>query len=96
MINKPSHNVARSLRLIVAIFGGYAFAAGFVAIIAVALPNFGMVRTESATLGGMLGMLVYLVIIIWAVASTKPIRAAIIIFSTAMIMIGTAPIMVMG
>lgn len=77
----------------VAALGGYAFAAGLVAAIAAALPRFGMAPTESATLGGMLGVLVCLVVIIWIVASTRPIRTVLVVFAASAIMIGAAPMM---
>lgn len=80
------------MRLIVAALGGYAFAAGVVAMIAAALPRAGMARTESATLGGMLGMLVYLAIVIWVVASTRPMRTSLFVLAAAAIMIGAAPL----
>lgn len=96
MIGNPGTNLSRSLRLFVAVFGGYAFAAGLVAVIAAALPRLGMARTESATLGGMLGMLIYLAIVIWAVASTRPIRTTVIVFAASAIMIGIAPMMAVG
>ncbi len=73
--------------------GGYAFSAGVVAVIAAGLPHFGLVKSESAILGGMLGMLVYLSIIIWMVASTKPIRASIVILFAAVLMLVGAPLM---
>lgn len=65
-------------------------------MIAAALPHAGMARTESATLGGLLGMLIYLAVIIWVVASTRPIRTAIIVIIASAIMIGTAPMMAAG
>lgn len=76
-------NFSQSLRLVVAALGGYAFAAGLVAIIAIVLPSFGMPASESAMLGGLLGILIYLSIIIWVVSSSKPVCTAIIIFLSA-------------
>ncbi len=96
MMAKPSVNVERSLRLVLALVGGYVFAAGFVALVAAGLPHLGMANTESTTLGGMLGMLVYLTIMIWAVASTRPLRAAVIVFVAAALMILLAPMLVVS
>jgi len=63
-MRNPGPTLSRVLRLVVALGGGYAFAAGLVAVLAAALPHLGMARSESATLGGLLGMLIYLAVII--------------------------------
>lgn len=96
MTGNAESSLFRSLRLVVAALGGYAFAAGFVAIVATALPHAGMASSESATLGGMLGVLVYLAVILWVAASARPIRTASIVFALSAIMIGTAPMMAAG
>lgn len=96
MIGNPDSSLSRALRLVVAVLGGYAFAAGLVAVIAAALPHTGVASTESATLGGMLGLLACLAVIIWVVASTRPIRTTLIVFAAAAIMIAAAPLLVMG
>ena len=96
MIATPGPNFARVLRLIVAGFGGYAFAAGVVAVISAGLPNLGMAPTESATLGGLLGILVYLVIILWAASSPRPVRMAVVVATLSSIMLLSAPMMVAG
>jgi hypothetical protein len=88
--------MSRALRLLAAALGGYAFAAGLVAVVAAALPRLGMAGTESATLGGLMGVPACLAIIIWVVASTRPVRTVIIVFAASAIMIGTAPMMVTG
>lgn len=96
MTGNPDSALSRSLRLLVAAVGGYAFAAGFVAVVAAALPLAGMARTESATLGGMLGVLAFLAIIIWVAASARPIRTTLIVFGAAAIMIVAAPMLAAG
>jgi hypothetical protein len=88
--------MSRALRLCAAALGGYAFAAGLVAVVATALPRLGMAGTESATLGGLVGVPACLAIIIWVVASTRPIRTVIIVLAASAILIGTAPMMVTG
>lgn len=96
MIGTPGLNLTRSLRLIVGAIGGYVFAAGVVAVVGVVLPALGMAASESATLGGMLGFLVYPAIIIWAAASSRPVRMALVVFLGAAMMITVAPMMVQG
>lgn len=86
----------RLLRLLLAASGGYAFAAGLVAVIGAALPLAGMARAEAATLGGMLGLLACAAVLIWMAASPRPVRTAVIVFASAAIMIGGAPLMVHG
>jgi hypothetical protein len=88
--------LSRALRLLAAALGGYAFAAGLVAVVAAASPRLGMAATESATLGGLLGVPACLAILIWVVASTRPVRTVIIVLAASAIMIGTAPMMVTG
>lgn len=94
MTSKIGPNLARSLRLALAIIGGYTFASGFVAVVGAGLPNLGMARTESAMLGGILSTLVFLAIIIWAVSSTRPVRTGVIICALSGVMIVAAPLMV--
>lgn len=85
--------MTRALRLVVALTGGYALAAGLVAVIGAALPHLGMAATESATLGGMLGPLICVAVIIWVVASTRPLRTTLIVLAASAVLIGTAPLM---
>lgn len=96
MIGRPGPDLARSLRLLVGVVGGYAFAAGVVAIIGAAAVAGGMARSESATLGAMLGLLVYPAIIIWAAASSRPLRTAGWVGAGAVTMLLGAPLLVPG
>jgi len=96
MTRQSGPALERSLRLAVGTIGGYAFAAGFVALIAAGLPAFGMARSESATLGGILGVLAFLGVLIWAVASARPVRATVLIFVAAASMIAAAPRLLPG
>lgn len=84
---------ARSGRLIVAVVGGYAFAAGMVALIGAGLPHWGMHRSEAIALGAMLGLPAYLAIIIWATSSLRPWRSAFVIAAFAAAMILLAPML---
>ena len=86
----------RSLRLLLAALGGYAFTSGAVALLGAWLPAAGMARTEATTLGSLLAIPIFLAVIVWAVASTAPIRTAIIIIASAAIMIGLSLAAVTG
>lgn len=55
-------------RITAAVFGGYAFSAALIALLAVLMPVAGMARGEAALLASMLGFLIYLVALIWAFA----------------------------
>ena len=57
-------------RLLAAVCGGYALAAGCVALVSVALPRLvGVPRGEAVLLASMLGFVVYLVLLLWAFAA---------------------------
>lgn len=70
--------------------GGYGFAAGLVALVGTGLPRIGIASTESATLGGMVGPLACLAVMIWLVASGRPLRATVFVIVSAALMIGAA------
>ena len=86
--------IERVLRMLVAGLGGYAFTSGFVAMVAVGLTHFGVVPSESATLGGMLSILVYLPIIIWIIATPKLLRDSFLLIFTSIAMVIMAPLLV--
>lgn len=70
------------LRLVVAVGGGYAVAAGLAALAAVALPAAGlMVRSEAVVLASMLAFLVYLALLIWAFADRRLARLCLVMAS---------------
>ncbi len=58
-------------RVLVAVFGGYAFSAALVALLALILPQVGMPKSEAVVLASMLGFLIYLVVLIWAFAEQR-------------------------
>ena len=63
------------LRLVAAIGGGYAAAAGLAALAAVALPQVtGLPRSEAVVLASMLAFLIYLALLIWAFAERRLVR----------------------
>lgn len=60
-----------TLRVLGAIFGGYAFTAASVALLSVALPMLGMARSEAVILASMLGFVAYVGLLIWAFAEPR-------------------------
>lgn len=67
------------LRVVVAVGGGYAVAAGLAALAAVILPAAGlMVRSEAVVLASMLAFLMYLALLIWAFADPRPARLCLV------------------
>jgi hypothetical protein len=58
-------------RIALAVFGGYAASAGFVATFSVALPLTGMVRSEAVVLSSMLGFIVYAALLLWGFAERR-------------------------
>lgn len=67
------------VRLVAAVGGGYAVAAGLAALAAVALPAAGlMVRSEAVVLASMLAFLVYLALLIWAFADRRLARLCLL------------------
>jgi len=54
------------LRLLGAVFGGYALTALTVAVAGAVLARLGMARSDAVVLAAMLGFIVYLVLLLWA------------------------------
>lgn len=68
------------LRLVAAIGGGYAVAAGLAAVAAVGLPQVTTLpRSEAAVLAAMVAFLVYLALLIWAFAEPRLARLCLIL-----------------
>lgn len=64
-----------TVRVLAAVGGGYAVAAGLAALAAVALPAMRMMpRSEAVVLASMLAFLVYLALLIWAFADRRLAR----------------------
>lgn len=64
-----------TVRVLAAVGGGYAVAAGLAALAAVALPAMRvMPRSEAVVLASMLAFLVYLALLIWAFADRRLTR----------------------
>lgn len=68
------------VRLVAAVGGGYAVAAGLAALAAVALPALAILpRSEAVVLASMLAFLVYLALLIWAFAAPRLTRLCLIL-----------------
>ena len=79
------------VRLVAAIGGGYAVAAGLAALAAVALPAAGlMVRSEAVVLVSMLAFLVYLALLIWAFADRRLARLCLVMAAAGIVSWGGA------
>ena len=79
------------VRLVAAIGGGYAVAAGLAALMAVALPAGGlMVRSEAVVLASMLAFLFYLALLIWAFADRRLARLCLVMAAAGIVSWGGA------
>jgi hypothetical protein len=78
------------MRMILAVVGGYALASAIVELLSVgAVLALRWPRSEAALLAAMLGFLIYLVVMLWAVSQRRVGRAAVWIFSGLLVMHGT-------
>jgi hypothetical protein len=73
----PATGLAVAARVILAVGGGYALSAAIVALLAVGLPLAGMARAEAVVLAGILGVLLYLGLLLWAFAERRLGRLAL-------------------
>lgn len=79
------------LRLLAAIGGGYAVAAGLAALTAVILfVTGGLPRSEAVILASMLAFLIYLVLLIWAFAERSLTRLCLMLTIVGAVSWGTA------
>ena len=76
LVAHAAPGLAVAARVVLAVGGGYALAAGLVALLAAGLPWTGMGRAEAAVLAGMLGILLYLGLLLWAFAERRLPRLA--------------------
>lgn len=68
-----------SLRLLLAVGGGYALTAALVALGGVVCEAMGLARSEAVTLSMMLGFLVYLGLLLWAFAERRLGRLIVVL-----------------
>ena len=67
--------VLTALRFLIAVVGGYALTAGYIAFGGLAFAWFGLPRSEASSLSILSGFLVYLAVVLWAAATRHPWRA---------------------
>ncbi|WP_428660411.1 hypothetical protein [Reyranella sp.] len=81
-VSAPLSALPIVLRLIAAIGGGYAVAAGLAALLALTLPAVTpMVRSEAVVLSSMLAFPIYLALLIWAFAERRLLRLWLVLGS---------------
>jgi hypothetical protein len=95
-VSSLSPTAARGLRLTFAVIVGYAWCAGLIALTGAGLPIFGMAKGEAVTLGSLLGLLAYPAIVVWVVATARPLRTGLVLGGTAALAIIASPIIAAG
>lgn len=63
---------SRPYRVLLAIFGGYAFTVGFFAFLSVVLALLGATRVEGMWWGVLTSFLVYTLVVVWVAATRRP------------------------
>ena len=89
-------NGERAYRICLALFGGYAFTAGYVALIGVLLHLGGLSKVEAITIAYVNGMVVYIAVAVWAIATTALWRATAIITAVSFLKIIASPALMIG
>ncbi|MEM1196614.1 MAG: hypothetical protein AAGH57_10960 [Pseudomonadota bacterium] len=84
---------SRPYRVVLAVFGGYAFTAGFFAFLSVALAHAGASRVEGMWWGVLTSFVVYTLLVLWAAATRRPWVTSAIIVGGASAMIFLSPIL---
>ncbi|TQD40367.1 iron uptake protein [Lysobacter aestuarii] len=74
------------LRVATALLGGYAFAWGFIAATAATLFAAGMGFHDAEFLASALGLLGFVAVFLWAIATPRPVRFAAGLVATALAM----------
>ncbi|MEM7360237.1 MAG: hypothetical protein AAF431_14135 [Pseudomonadota bacterium] len=88
------NTVTRSIRLLIAVVGGYLFTDGFIGLIGVSLPYLGWAQSEALNLAILLGLLAYVIIMIWAISTVRLLFTTVAIFASSAAMIYGAPLLV--
>lgn len=83
-----NHRIAK---ILIAVLGGYAFTSGFVALSSVLLAKLGMHLGEAVVLSGLLGLLVYPMLIFWVFTTSQHWRTYSTIAVSAAAMIILSP-----
>lgn len=82
---------SRIYRVLLAIFGGYAFTVGVFAFFSVLLALAGTTRVEAMWWGVLTSFLIYTLVVLWAVATARIWRTSLILISGSAVMIVGAP-----
>lgn len=72
----------KTVRLCLGLFGGYAFTAAYIGLAAVLLSQLGMARGEATSFAILSGVFVYVGVLVWAAATSRPLRTAALVIST--------------
>jgi len=86
----PSRHLQIAGRIAAAVLGGYAFCWGFIAIGIAGLFALGMPFHDAEHLSGLLGMLVFLVVFLWAFAARSMVRLWGVLLGGGALMAGAA------
>jgi hypothetical protein len=65
-------------RLVLGVPGGYVAASGFVAALAAASPYAGLARSDAVLFASMLGIVAYLILLLWAFAEQRLWRLCVV------------------
>lgn len=83
-------DIAVLWRFVAAFGGGYLLVSGMVALMGSALPYAGLPRAEAISLGTLLALFVYVPVCLFVFASRSPLKDGMIVFVTALMLIGLA------
>ena len=89
-----SQNGSRAARVAVAAIGGYAFTNGYIALVGALLSRLGLATGEAVAFATMTGLLVFLGVVVLAVATKALLRTTALIAVTSAGMIFGAPLLV--
>lgn len=91
MFDAVNTNIDRSIRLLLGAFGGYAFTAGWIALIGALLARTSISQAGAINIAFVSGLIAYVVVIIWASATSALLRTAMIVIASSALMITVAP-----
>jgi hypothetical protein len=79
LVSTPNIMIEICIKILLAIFGGYAFTSGYIALSSILFVSFGMQVGEAVVLHTMIGILVYLGVILWVFSTSHIWRTSLII-----------------
>ncbi|MFT4101506.1 MAG: iron uptake protein [Burkholderiaceae bacterium] len=89
----PSRHLQIAGRIAAAVLGGYAFCWGFIAVGITGLFALGMPFHDAEHLSSMLGMLVFLIVFLWAFAARGMVRVWLVLLGGGALMAGAATLL---